>query len=126
VASYPENKAGGLVAQGIGTSMLQVPNIVRKPIIWIPAIVSSALLGPVGSAVLGMTGTPVGSGMGTSGLVGQFAAYASMTEGGRGPGMAVLLILLMHIIFPALLAGIISWFMRKRGWIRQGDMALHV
>lgn len=126
VASYPENKTGGLIAQGIGTSMLQVPNIVRKPIIWLPAILSSAILGPIATAVLKMTSTPVGSGMGTSGLVGQFAAYASMTEGGMSGGMSIVQILLMHIVFPALLTGIISWFMRKKGWIAQGDMALNI
>ena len=69
VASYRENKVGGLIAQGVGTSMLQVPNIVKKPIIWVPAIVSSAILGPIASGVLHMTSTPVGSGMGTSGFV---------------------------------------------------------
>ena len=71
VASYRENKVGGLIAQGVGTSMLQIPNIVRRPIIWIPAIVSSAILGPVASAVLHMVSTPVGSGMGSAGFVGQ-------------------------------------------------------
>ena len=126
VASYRENKMGGLIAQGVGTSMLQVPNIVRKPIIWLPAILSSAILGPVASAVLGMTSTPVGSGMGSAGFVGQFAAYESMTQGGMSAPAALLLILLMHFILPALLTLLISEFMRKRGFIAQGDMALDV
>ncbi|MDE7432152.1 MAG: PTS sugar transporter subunit IIC, partial [Lachnospiraceae bacterium] len=78
VSSFKENKAGGLIAQGVGTSMLQVPNIVRKPTIWLPPILSSAILGPVSSAVLKMVSTPEGSGMGSSGLVGQFAAYDAM------------------------------------------------
>ena len=60
VASYRENKVGGLLAQGIGTSMLQVPNIVKKPVIWLPAIISSAILGPVGTMVLHMTNNPTG------------------------------------------------------------------
>ena len=124
VASYRENKFGGLVAQGLGTSMLQVPNIVKRPVIWLPVIISSAILGPVASAVLGMTSTPVGSGMGSAGLVGQFAAYASMTEGGMGSTMALLLILLMHFILPAMITLAVSEFMRRKGWIREGDMKL--
>lgn len=126
VASYRENKLGGLVAQGVGTSMLQVPNIVKKPVIWLPAIISSAILGPVASAVLGMTSTPVGSGMGSAGFVGQFAAYASMTEGGMSAAMALLLIAVMHFILPAALTLLISELMRKKGIIVQGDMALEV
>lgn len=126
VASYRENKLGGLVAQGVGTSMLQVPNIVKKPIIWMPAIVSSAILGPVASAVFGMTSTPIGSGMGSAGLVGQIAAYGSMTEGGMSSITALLLILLMHFILPAALTFAISEWMRKKGLIAQGDMALNV
>ena len=124
VASYRENKFGGLVAQGLGTSMLQVPNIVRKPIIWLPAIISSAVLGPIASAVLGMTSTPVGSGMGSAGLVGQFAAFASMTEGGMSSAMALLLILVMHFILPAAVTLVVSEFMRRKGWIKEGDMKL--
>lgn len=80
VASYRENKIGGLLAQGIGTSMLQVPNIVRKPIIWLPAILSSAVLGPVGTMVLHMTNNATGSGMGTAGLVGQIMTWQVMTQ----------------------------------------------
>ena len=69
VASFKENKWGGLISQGIGTSMLQVPNIVKKPIIWLPAIVASAILGPISTVVLKMTNNASGAGMGTSGLV---------------------------------------------------------
>ncbi|MCM1466285.1 MAG: PTS sugar transporter subunit IIC [Bacteroidales bacterium] len=126
VASYRENKVGGLIAQGVGTSMLQVPNIVKKPIIWLPAIVSSAVLGPVGSAVFHMTSTPVGSGMGSAGFVGQIAAYGSMTEGGMTGGMALILILLMHFVLPAALTLAVSELMRKKGLIAQGDMSLNV
>lgn len=126
VASYRENKVGGLIAQGIGTSMLQVPNIVKKPVIWLPAIISSAILGPIGSAVLGMTSTPVGSGMGSAGFVGQLAAYESMTAGGTSSTMAILLIVCMHFVLPAILTLSISEFMRKKGIIAKGDMALKV
>lgn len=126
VASYRENKVGGLIAQGVGTSMLQVPNIVKKPLIWIPAIVSSAILGPVASFGLHMTSTPVGSGMGSAGFVGQFTAYASMTEGGLSGWLAIVQILVMHFILPAGVTLLVSEFMRKKNWIKQGDMALDV
>ena len=68
--AYRENKFGGSIAQGIGTSMLQVPNILRRPLIWLPPIISSAILGPIASAVLHMVSTPIGSGMGSAGFVG--------------------------------------------------------
>lgn len=126
VASYRENKVGGLIAQGVGTSMLQVPNIVKKPVIWLPAILSSGLLGPVSSAVLHMTSTPVGSGMGSAGFVGQIAAYGAMTAEGMSSITALILIGVMHFLLPALLSFLISEFMRKKGWIQQGDMALDV
>lgn len=80
VASYRENKVGGLLAQGLGTSMLQIPNIMRKPIIWLPAIAASAVLGPVSTVVLGMTSNATGSGMGTAGLVGPIMTYQTMTS----------------------------------------------
>lgn len=126
VASYRENKMGGLIAQGVGTSMLQVPNIVRKPIIWLPAIISSAILGPIASAVFHMTSNPVGSGMGSAGFVGQFMAYATMIEDGMGSVQALVLILIMHFILPAAISLGVSEIMRKMNLIKQGDMALDV
>lgn len=125
VASYRENKLGGLVAQGLGTSMLQIPNIVKNPVIWLPSIISSAILGPVASAVLKMVSTPVGSGMGSAGLVGQIAAYGSMTENGMRGMTALLLILFMHFILPGVLTFAFSEIMRKMGWIKKGDMLLN-
>lgn len=125
VASYRENKVGGLLAQGIGTSMLQVPNIVRKPIIWVPAILSSAILGPVGTMVLHMTSNATGSGMGTAGLVGQIMTWQTMilTE----PVAIVLIkIIVIQIVLPAVLTLAISEFMRKKGWIKFGDMKLEM
>lgn len=122
VASYRENKVGGLVAQGLGTSMLQVPNIVKKPIIWLPAIISSAIVGPL-SAVIGMTNKPVGSGMGTSGLVGQINAYDSMVPT-FGTVPTILLIIGLHFVLPAILSLGVSEFMRKKGFIKAGDMKL--
>ncbi len=126
VASYRENKFGGLIAQGVGTSMLQVPNIVRKPIIWLPAIVSSAILGPVASAVLKMTSNATGSGMGSAGLVGQFMAFDTMTSGGMSPIIALIEILLMHFILPAAITLAVSEAMRKLGLIKNGDMKLEI
>ncbi|MBQ7025006.1 MAG: PTS sugar transporter subunit IIC, partial [Peptococcaceae bacterium] len=79
VASFRENKIGGLLAQGLGTSMLQIGNIMRKPIIWLPAIIASAILGPVSTVVLGMTCNATGSGMGSAGLVGQIMTFQTMT-----------------------------------------------
>lgn len=126
VASFRENKWGGLVAQGVGTSMLQVPNIVKKPLIWLPAIISSAVLGPVASAVLHMTSTPVGSGMGSAGFVGQFAAYGSMVSEGMSGAGAIGLIVVMHFVLPGLISLLVSELMRKKGWIAEGDMKLEV
>lgn len=124
-ASYRENKVGGLLAQGIGTSMLQVPNIVRKPIIWLPAILSSAILGPVGTMLLGMTSNATGSGMGTAGLVGQIMTWQVMTA--TEPGVIVLIkILAIQIVLPAVVTLGISEFMRKHGWIKYGDMRLEL
>lgn len=126
VASFRENKVNGLLAQGLGTSMLQIGNIVKKPIIWLPAIVTSAILGPVSTMVLQMTNNATGSGMGTAGLVGQINAYQTMVAGGLAPGVAIGQIIVMHVVLPGIIAFVISEFMRKKGWICDGDMALKV
>lgn len=118
VASYRDNGFGGLLSQGLGTSMLQMPNIIRKPIISLPAIVASAILGPVSTLIFSMQGTPEGSGMGTSGLVGQFATLEAMGTG------ALPKILLMHFLFPALIAFFVSEAMRKARLLQPGDMKL--
>ena len=123
VASYRENKIGGLVAQGIGTSMLQVPNIVRKPVIWLPAILSSAILGPVGTMIFKMTSNATGSGMGTAGLVGQIMTWQTMVPAESGT-IVLIKILLIQIILPAVITLAISEYMRKKGWIKYGDMKL--
>lgn len=125
VASYRENKLGGLLAQGLGTSMLQIPNIVKKPVIWMPAIISSAVLGPISTKVLGMTSNATGSGMGTAGLVGPIMAYQTMSPT-IGSGAALVQIVVMYFILPAALSLIVSEFMRKKGWIKLGDMQLDV
>lgn len=125
VASYRENKIGGLLAQGLGTSMLQIGNIVRKPIIWLPAIISSAILGPVSTMIFGMTSNATGSGMGSAGLVGQIMTFQTMTET-LSAGTVLLQIALMHFILPSVLAFIISEIMRKKGLIKDGDMKLDI
>ena len=124
VASYRENKVGGLISQGIGTSMLQMPNIVRKPVIWLPAIIASAITGPISSALLGMVSTATGSGMGTAGLVGPIETYFAMTAAGTSGGVALIEIAAVHFILPGLIALGVSEGMRKLGWIRNGDMKL--
>ena len=123
VASYRENKVGGLLAQGIGTSMLQVPNIVKKPVIWLPAIISSAILGPVGTTVLHMTNNATGSGMGTAGLVGQIMTWQTMIQT-ESAQMVLIKILLIQIVLPAVVTLGVSEFMRKKDWIKMGDMKL--
>ena len=125
VASYRENKVGGLLAQGIGTSMLQVPNIVRKPVIWLPAILSSAILGPVGTMILHMTSNATGSGMGTAGLVGQIMTWQTMIQT-ESAAVVLTKILVIQIILPALVTLGISEFMRKKEWIKFGDMKLEM
>ena len=127
VASYRENKVGGLLAQGLGTSMLQVPNIVKKPVIWLPVILTSAILGPLATSdFVHMTNNATGAGMGTAGLVGQFTTYATMTAEGYDPVIVLVKMLLMHFILPAVLTLLFSELMRKKGWIKQGDMKLDV
>ncbi len=124
VASYRDNGFGGLVAQGIGTSMLQMPNIVKKPIIWLPAIIASAVTGPISSALLGMVNNSTGAGMGTAGLVGQIMGYQELTAAGATPTVAMLEILAIHFILPGFVAFGVSEAMRKLGWIKKGDMKL--
>jgi len=125
IASYKENGFGGLLAQGVGTSMLQVPNIMKKPIIWLPAIISSAVLGPVSTMVFGMTNNATGSGMGTAGFVGQITTFQTMSAY-MDPVMVLLEIFLMHFVLPGIIAYAITCFMRKNRWIKDGDMKLNI
>lgn len=118
VSSYKENKLGGLISQGLGTSMLQIPNIWNNPLIWLPPTLTAAILGPVSTMVFKMENNSAGAGMGTSGLVGQFNAVAVMGFD------ALPQIVLMHFILPAVITLLISTWMRKKGWIKEGDMLL--
>ena len=126
VASYRENKLNGLLAQGLGTSMLQIGNIVKKPVIWLPAILTSMILGPVSTMAFKMTNNATGSGMGTAALVGPINAFQTMTEGGVSAATALIEIGIMHILAPAILAFVISEFMRRKGIIKEGDLKLDV
>ena len=122
VISFRENGWGGFFAQGLGTSMLQMSNIIKNWKIWIPSILTSAILGPVATIVFKMKNSPLGAGMGTSGLVGQVTTISVMD---RGPSIYVI-ILFLHFILPGLISLIIAEFMRKKNWIKEGDLRLHL
>ncbi len=123
IASYRENGLGGFIAQGVGTSMLQIPNIMKKPIIMLPEIVSSAVAGLV-AVLLGITCTAAGGGMGTSGLVGVFGVIDSCAIYNVGTINCVLGIVLCLFVIPAIVSLGVSEFMRKKNWIKFGDMKL--
>ena len=112
----------GLIAQGLGTSMLQVGNILKAPAILIPPTLASAILGPLATTVFQMKNAGSAAGMGTSGLVGQFGTWAVMA-GERG---ALMKILVLHFVLPAALSLLFSELMRKKNWIRPGDMKLEL
>ena len=125
VASYRENKFGGLVAQGLGTSMLQVPNIMRHPLIWLPVIFSSAILGPVSTIIANMQNNATGSGMGSAGLVGQITTYQTMIAY-DDPKLVIIKIILLHFVLPAVITLFFSEVFRKANLIKSGDMALNL
>ncbi|MCX7615113.1 MAG: PTS sugar transporter subunit IIC [Clostridiales bacterium] len=124
VASYRENGFSGLLSQGLGTSMLQMPNIMRRPQIWIAPTLAAAVLGPISTAVFHMKNIAAGAGMGTSGLVGQVTTYAAMI-GGSTPGVLLPKIILLHFVAPALLTLLFDRVMRKGGLVRSGDMKIN-
>ena len=137
VMSFRENRWGGLVSQGIGTSMLQMPNIVKNPKIWLPAILTSAITGPLATCVfrLEMNGDPINSGMGTCGLCGQLGVWTgwvnpsakAIANGASAivPGAFDWLgLILISFVLPAVLCWAFGLFFRKIGWIREGDLVL--
>ena len=132
VMSFPENRWGGLAAQGLGTSMLQMGNIVRNPRVWIPPTVASAITGPIATCIfrLQMNGAPVSSGMGTCGLVGQIGVYTGwvndIAAGTKAAvtGMDWLGLVLISFVLPAVLTWLIAIPLRKCGWIKAGDLTL--
>lgn len=125
VASFRENKWGGLIAQGIGTSMIQIGNIMKKPIIWLPAIIASAILGPISTTLIKISSNASGGGMGTAGLVGPIMAWQTMLET-EAATTVFIKIILMCFVFPGLIAWVVSEIMRKKELIKDGDMKLEL
>lgn len=123
VISFKDNGFGGLLSQGLGTSMLQIGNIARKPIIWLAPTLASAILGPVSTVVLKMTNSAAGAGMGTSGLVGPIGCWDSMSATTE-PMVLLAEIIGLYFVAPAVLSLMIHVFMKRRGWVKDGDMAL--
>ena len=132
VMSFPENRWGGLVSQGIGTSMLQMGNIVKNPRIWIAPILTSAITGPIATCLfrLEMNGPPVSSGMGTCGLVGQIGVYTGwLDDVAAGVKAAITAqdwigLVLVSFVLPAVLCPLINLVLRRIGWVKDGDMTL--
>ena len=137
VLSFRENRWGGLVSQGLGTSMLQMGNIVKNPRIWLPAILTSAITGPMATCLfhLEMNGAPVSSGMGTCGLVGQIGVWTGWlapSERAIANGAAAIVpgaidwigLILISFVLPAVLCWAFGLFFRKIGWIGEGDLKL--
>ena len=130
--SFKENKVGGLVSQGIGTSMLQMPNIVRNPRIWFPAILTSAITGPIATCVFGMemNGAAISSGMGTCGFVGQIGLYTGWVQDVANGTKAAITgfdwagMILVCFILPAVLCTLFGMLFRKIGWIKENDLKL--
>lgn len=120
VAGYRDTKLGGAISVGVGTSMLQIPNIMKHPQILIAPTLASAILGPISTKVLEMTNTKVGAGMGTSGFVGQFGAFEAMGFTAK----SVIEVLLMHFVLPALLTLLFDLILRKMKWVKPGYMTL--
>ena len=139
VMSYKENKIGGLIAQGLGTSMLQMPNIMRNPKIWLPPILASAITGPMATVLfkIEMNGAPISSGMGTSGLVGPIGVItgwlnpseAALSHGAKAFNaglMDYISLLLVSIVLPAILTYLIAIPFRKLNWIKENDLKLNL
>ena len=118
VASYKDNGFGGFISQGFGTSMIQMPNIIKNPIIALPAIISSAILGPLATTLLKIESNSIGSGMGTSGLVGTISTISVMGTKSIG------IIVLIQFILPAVISYSVYSLLRKKGLIKVGDMKL--
>ena len=137
VMSFKENRWGGLVSQGLGTSMLQMPNIVRNPRVWIAPTLASAITGPIATCVfrLEMNGAPINSGMGTCGLcglIGVWTGWVSPSEEAIAKGAAAMSptgfdwlgLILVAIVLPAILAPAINTVCRRLGWVKDGDLKL--
>ena len=121
--SYRENGLKGLLAQGLGTSMLQMPNIYKNWKIWIPPTLASAIIGPIAILFFQMENTALESGMGTCGLVGQIGTYNAM-KGSFSSESILIKILILHFIAPAILSYAIYYFLKIKGWIKEGDLKI--
>ena len=132
VMSYKENRFGGLIAQGIGTSMLQMPNLVKNPRCWIPPVLASMITGPLATCLfkLEMNGAAVSSGMGTCGMVGQIGVYTGwVNDIAAGTKAAITAmdwvgLVLICFVLPAILSWIFCFVLRKWGWIKENDLKL--
>lgn len=125
VISFKDNGFDGFFAQGLGTSMLQMPNIVKNPRIWIPPTLAGAILSPLSTMVFRLENTPLGSGMGTSGLVGQIGTIQTMA-GAMPFAKLIIVILALHVLLPGALSYLIYRLMKSKGWIHDGDMTLEI
>lgn len=123
VISYKDNGVGGLISQGLGTSMLQIGNIARKPIIWLAPTLSAAILGPVSTMWLKMTNNAAGAGMGTSGLVGPLGCWDTMASA-TDHTLLLAEIIGLYFVAPAVLSLFFHAIMKKLGWVKNGDMKL--
>ena len=121
VISYKDNGVGGLISQGLGTSMLQIGNIARKPIVWLAPTLSSAILGPVSTMWLKMTNNAVGAGMGTAGLVGPLGCWDTMVST-TNQSILIAEIIGLYFIAPAVLSLCFHFIMKRLGWVKDGDM----
>ncbi|MGL4607253.1 MAG: PTS transporter subunit IIC [Eubacteriaceae bacterium] len=124
IQSYKDNGVSGLAAQGIGTSMIQMPNIIKNWKIWIPPTMAAAILGPISTTVFQMKNTPIASGMGTCGFVGQIGTVMAMTEAGDSLITIITGIALLQFILPALLTYGFYKLLYKKNWIKDGDLKL--
>ena len=126
VMSYRENKVNGLIAQGVGTSMLQMPNIIKNPKIWLPPILASAITGPLATVVFHLENVPAGSGMGTSGLVGPLLMWQTMIEQGANGSILLVQVLLICFVLPGVLTWGFAMILRSQNWIKEGDLTLNL
>lgn len=126
VISFRENGWSGLISQGLGTSMLQIPNIFQKPILLIPVVVSSIIVGPLSTCAFKLQSDSSGSGMGTAGLVGVISTYSESVAAGINKGIVWLGLILLFFVIPAVISLLISEFMRYKKWIKPGDLALEL
>ncbi len=123
VASYKDNGISGVISQGLGTSMLQIPNVLKKPLVLLPAVIASAIVGPIATVGFGLACTATGAGMGTAGLVGVFGVIEASQEM-MSTGQLWMAIILLMFVLPAVIAGLVAYVMRRVGWLVDGDMKL--